>query len=97
LTFEPIAEVDLSPKVQRVISAWQQWCDCIESGNAAKPKQHGADPHAKNCAVYKTPKRCAPTKHRWVNDEHDWGTEGLGGVRMVRICTICGHMEGRCR
>lgn len=27
-------------------------CDCIASGNAAKPKQHGADPHAKNCAVY---------------------------------------------
>ena len=28
-------------------------CDCIASGNAAKPKQHGADPHAKNCAVYR--------------------------------------------
>ncbi len=27
-------------------------CDCIASGNAAKPKQHGADPHAKNCNVY---------------------------------------------
>lgn len=27
-------------------------CDCIASGNPAKPKQHGADPHAKNCAVY---------------------------------------------
>lgn len=27
-------------------------CDCAASGNAAKPKQHGADPHAKNCAVY---------------------------------------------
>jgi len=27
-------------------------CDCITSGNAAKPKQHGADPHAKNCRVY---------------------------------------------
>lgn len=27
-------------------------CDCITSGNPAKPKQHGADPHAKNCAVY---------------------------------------------
>src|SRR3990167_4455471 len=27
-------------------------CDCIASGNAAKPKQHGADPHAKNCAIY---------------------------------------------
>jgi hypothetical protein len=27
-------------------------CDCIASGNAAKPKQHGVDPHAKNCAVY---------------------------------------------
>jgi hypothetical protein len=27
-------------------------CDCIASGNASKPKQHGADPHAKNCAVY---------------------------------------------
>ena len=27
-------------------------CDCIASGNPNKPKQHGADPHAKNCAVY---------------------------------------------
>lgn len=27
-------------------------CDCIESGNKNKPKQHGSDPHAKNCAVY---------------------------------------------
>ena len=27
-------------------------CDCIASGNDAKPKQHGADPHAKNCSVY---------------------------------------------
>ena len=27
-------------------------CDCIASGNSNKPKQHGADPHAKNCAVY---------------------------------------------
>lgn len=27
-------------------------CDCITSGNATKPKQHGADPHAKDCAVY---------------------------------------------
>ena len=27
-------------------------CDCIASGHANKPKQHGADPHAKNCAVY---------------------------------------------
>lgn len=27
-------------------------CDCITSGNTLKPKQHGADPHAKNCAVY---------------------------------------------
>jgi hypothetical protein len=30
----------------------QRPCDCIASGNADKPKQHGADPHAKNCAVY---------------------------------------------
>lgn len=30
-------------------------CDCIASGNPNKPKQHGADPHAKNCAVYLTP------------------------------------------
>ena len=30
-------------------------CDCIASGNTNKPKQHGADPHAKNCAVYRTP------------------------------------------
>lgn len=27
-------------------------CDCVASGNAEKPKQHGADPHAKNCRVY---------------------------------------------
>lgn len=27
-------------------------CDCIASGNQNKPKQHGADPHAKNCAIY---------------------------------------------
>lgn len=27
-------------------------CDCVTAGNQAKPKQHGADPHAKNCAVY---------------------------------------------
>jgi hypothetical protein len=27
-------------------------CDCIASGNVNKPKQHGADPHAKNCAIY---------------------------------------------
>lgn len=30
-------------------------CDCIASGNAEKPKQHGADPHAKNCNVYQKP------------------------------------------
>lgn len=30
-------------------------CDCAASGNALKPKQHGADPHAKNCAVYTSP------------------------------------------
>ena len=29
-------------------------CDCIASGNEEKPKQHGADPHAKNCKVYTT-------------------------------------------
>lgn len=27
-------------------------CDCIESGNEEKPKQHGMDPHAKNCNYY---------------------------------------------
>jgi len=27
-------------------------CDCIASGNMAKPKQHGADLHAKDCAIY---------------------------------------------
>jgi hypothetical protein len=27
-------------------------CDCWTSGSDRKPKQHGADPHAKNCAVY---------------------------------------------
>ncbi len=28
-------------------------CDCAASrGNDAKPKQHGADPHAKDCRVY---------------------------------------------
>lgn len=30
-------------------------CDCVASGNASKPKQHGADPHAKDCAVYALP------------------------------------------
>lgn len=30
-------------------------CDCITSGNVEKPKQHGADPHAKNCALYHQP------------------------------------------
>ena len=29
-------------------------CDCITSGNANKPKQHGADPHAKNCNIYRS-------------------------------------------
>lgn len=29
-------------------------CDCIASGNQDKPKQHGADPHAKSCAIYTT-------------------------------------------
>lgn len=29
-------------------------CDCIVSGNVNKPKQHGADAHAKNCAIYQT-------------------------------------------
>jgi hypothetical protein len=29
-------------------------CDCITSGNVEKPKQHGADSHAKNCAIYAT-------------------------------------------
>ncbi len=29
-------------------------CDCETSGNVLKPKQHGADPHAKNCAIYLT-------------------------------------------
>ena len=32
-------------------------CDCVASGNVAKPKQHGADPHAKNCAYYRRPTR----------------------------------------
>lgn len=30
-------------------------CDCITSGNSDKPLQHAADPHAKNCAVYRQP------------------------------------------
>jgi hypothetical protein len=29
-------------------------CDCIASGNTEKPKQDGADPHAKNCAIYRS-------------------------------------------
>lgn len=38
-------------------------CDCIASGNHDKPKQHGADPHAKNCRVYTdvTEQAAAPT------------------------------------
>ena len=35
-------------------------CDCITSGNEAKPKQHGADPHAKNCQVYLDTHRKTP-------------------------------------
>ena len=27
-------------------------CDCITSGFVNKPKQHGVDPHAKNCIFY---------------------------------------------
>lgn len=27
-------------------------CDCAAAGNLEKPKQHGADVHAKTCAVY---------------------------------------------
>lgn len=27
-------------------------CNCIAMGNPNKPKQHSADPHAKNCGVY---------------------------------------------
>ena len=27
-------------------------CDCEASGNTNKPKQHAADPHAKNCRAY---------------------------------------------
>ena len=30
-------------------------CDCAAAGNVAKPKQHGADQHAKGCAVYTHP------------------------------------------
>jgi hypothetical protein len=41
-------------------------CDCIASGNALKPKQHGADPHAKNCAVYAP--HCGATSHGYVCD-----------------------------
>lgn len=33
-------------------------CDCIASGNVEKPKQHGADSHAKNCAIYSEPELC---------------------------------------
>lgn len=27
-------------------------CDCWTSGNDDKPKQHGADAHAKDCAIH---------------------------------------------
>lgn len=47
-------------------------CDCIASGNEAKPKQHGADAHAKNCAVY----RNDPALHVTLYFFHD-GT-GVG-------------------
>lgn len=36
----------------RAAIAKAKGCDCVTSGNVEKPKQHGADPHAKNCALY---------------------------------------------
>jgi len=42
--------VALDQKLARVTG-----CDYITSGNADKPKQHGADPHAKTCAIYAAP------------------------------------------
>lgn len=39
-------------------------CDCIASGNVDKPKQHGADPHAKNCGVYLRAARMLVIAHR---------------------------------
>ena len=56
---EVIATDDLVPEsvsymrqARAALAAAEGWCDCVASGNAAKPKSHGADPHAKNCAVY---------------------------------------------
>lgn len=45
---EPVREV-------RRLSEQRSECDCEASGNLNKPKQHQADPHAKNCKVYLTP------------------------------------------
>jgi hypothetical protein len=39
---------------QRVLNLKAALCDCEASGNNNKPKQHGADLHAKNCRVYST-------------------------------------------
>src|SRR4051812_40838382 len=36
-------------RVTRRFARTRQECDCITSGNEAKPKQHGADAHAKDC------------------------------------------------
>jgi hypothetical protein len=43
--------------------------------------------------VLQTKPRCR--RHTWVDGEFDWGPPW--GLRMVRICTVCGHTEGRVR
>lgn len=42
----------LYERARRYADKFPVACDCIASGNKLKPKQHGADPHAKNCRVY---------------------------------------------
>lgn len=51
---DPLALAALGEALQQP-PAMKAHCDCIASGNAHKPKQHGADPHAKNCAIYHEP------------------------------------------
>jgi hypothetical protein len=54
------ASFKFGPTRSSLIVRAKQACDCEASGNAAKPKQHAADPHAKSCAVYTAPTYSSP-------------------------------------
>lgn len=45
-------------------------CDCIESGNLEKPKQHGSDLHAKNCAVYELRLKAEVIRQHFASSLH---------------------------